>query len=106
QLHVGILLHEMAHLSGGLGQQSAIVDIPAPTEAAFEAQPRVTRLINVTCYEVFGHELLINSADTSALYGGPSFARRLPLCTGGGRILAPPVPAAGPDPLAFPGGFA
>ncbi len=107
-LHMGmsVLLHELAHLSGGISAQSAIVDINSPTQALFDAQPRDQRLINVSCYEFFGTEVLLGTSFTASAYPGNTWSLRLPLSTGGGRLVAPLLPTTGPDPLSFPAGFA
>jgi hypothetical protein len=104
-LHVPILIHELAHLSGGLSPESIITDFHAD-DATLEAQTRAQHLINVNAYEYYAVELQIGTAGATELYGARGWNRRLPSCTGGSRLVAPPAPPTGPDPLAFPAGFA
>ena len=60
-LHIPIMLHELAHLSGGMGPNSMILDQVFASEAAFEAQTTQQRLINVQCYEFYATELLLGT---------------------------------------------
>jgi len=107
-LHVPIVLHELAHLSGG---STFIVDMPENIGPAFDATTTEQRIHNVRCYEFFATELTFNSISTAQLYsimsyGNPLWMTSPPQSVGGGRLVAITPPIAGPDPLTFPGGFA
>ena len=105
-LQTSILIHELAHLSGGLGRDSVVLDFY--NDRQLDAQPRAQHLINVRCYELFATELLWSTATAATMYQPPEtgcFAR-LPSTTGGERIVAPSAPPSGPDPIAYPAGFA
>ena len=107
-LHIPIMLHELAHLSGGMGPNSIILDVDAAdSEAMFDAQVSQQRLINVRCYEFYATELLLGTSLSRLAFGTPmGWMTRAPFCLGGGRIFVPPTTMVPPDPLAFPAGFA
>lgn len=107
-LHVPIMLHELAHLSGG---SFAIVDMSENIGPAFDATTTDQRMHNVRCYEFLATELTFGSSSTAQLYsimnyGNPLWMISPPQSIGGGRLIAATPPAIGPDPMSFPGGFA
>ena len=106
-LHIPVMLHELAHLSGGPGPNSMILDQVFASEAAFEAQTTQQRLINVQCYEFYATEVLLGTGLSAVAFGKTmAWMTRTPVCLGGGRFAVPPTLMAPPDPLAFPSGFA
>ena len=104
-LQTSVLIHELAHLSGGFGPDSLIADFG---DRDLDAQSRAKHLNNVRCYELLATELLWGTAAAAPMYQPPETGcfTRLPSTTGGERIVAPPVPPSGPDPIAYPAGFA
>ena len=107
-LHVPIMLHELAHLSGGA---FAIVDMSENIGPVFDVTTTDQRMHNVRCYEFLATELTFGSTATAQLYtlmsyGNPTWMFNAPQSTGGGQLVAVTSPALGPDPLSFPGGFA
>lgn len=104
-LHVPVLVHELAHLCGGPTPDHWVVDMVFPTEAAFQAQPREQRLRNVQCYEYLAIEAYGGTLAAGMLYPRRAFATVAPFSKAFGQLDAPPAPAGGTDPLAWPAGM-
>lgn len=104
QLHVPVLVHELAHLCGGVTPDYWVVDMTFPTQAAFDAQPSAQRLRNVQCYEYLALEAYGGSVAALMLYPDRTFPRVAPFSRGFGQLEAPPGPPGGADPLAWPVG--
>ena len=102
QLHVPVLMHELAHLCGGPTPDHWIVDMKFNSAAEYDAQKTAQRLRNVKCYEVLALEAQGGSLAAQLLYPALGLPTTPPSCSMFGQLMAPAAIPGGTDPIAWP----